>query len=791
MSPDDRNDWVEGVNRESSASSVDATVRNSSASEELVVPGGWKIEGRISEPQETGEADVYRVSRSGEHRAAKVYKKLGDNAEAIKPSKDLLEVVRTLESRNVVRIYKHGMLADGRYYELMEFCGGTTLKNLIRQAITEDRLREIVSQLAEALHALHQKGITHRDLKPANVLIRSLEPMDVALADFGISCFANSQPYRGAQQFTLLYASPSQLVGGVATSDDWWSLGMVILEAMWREHPLVGCGNDRQVIQYRQANLEVEVPERFGNHWEKLCSGLLQTRAADRWGYSKVVEWISLNIISINSIDCNAECPKCEKSQTISDGTGQYECNDCGSEFTLKLQCPQCENQLEVKKWGLSECPFCSEKFDSWQASSLEPQEEIIDESDQDTCTDVECPHCGEAQSISDGTGQYECNDCGSEFTLTLHCPKCKNQLEVDRWGLSKCPFCSEKFDSWQASSLEPQEEIIDESDQDTCTDVECPHCGEAQSISDGTGQYECNDCGSEFTLTLHCPKCKNQLEVDRWGLSKCPFCSEKFDSWQKSSLEFQEEGIDESEQDYEEGELSAGEERSIFVVKCRWIPAGGFVMGSPASEKGRDTDEVEHEVVLSHGFFLAETECTQAQWELVMENNPSKFKRPDRPVEGVSWDEAVEFCRKLTKKQRNEGLLPVGWEWRLPTESEWEYGARAGKKGLRHGKLEAVAWWSDNSGAGTHVVGEKQANPWGLHDMMGNVWEWCSDWYGEYPTGSVVDPMGPWSGSGRVIRGGSWVNDARDVRSALRDWGDPGLRLAALGFRPVFSSVR
>ena len=483
---------------------------------------------------------------------------------------------------------------------------------------------------------------------------------------------------------------------------------MVILEAMWREHPLVGCGNDRQVIQYRQANLEVEVPERFGNDWEKLCSGLLQTRAADRWGYSKVVEWIALIGFSINSIDCNVECPHCEKSQTINDGTGQYECNDCGSNFTLTLQCPQCKNQLEVEKWGLSECPFCSEKFDSWQASSLEPQEEIIDESDQDTCTNVECPHCGEAQSISDGTGQYECNDCGSEFTLTLHCPKCKNQLEVDRWGLSKCPFCSEKFDSWQ-----------------------------------------------------------------------------------KSSLEFQEEGIDESEQDYEEGELSAGEERSIFVVKCRWIPAGGFVMGSPASEKGRDTDEVEHEVVLSHGFFLAETECTQAQWELVMENNPSKFKRPDRPVEGVSWDEAVEFCRKLTKKQRNEGLLPVGWEWRLPTESEWEYGARAGKKGLRHGKLEAVAWWSDNSGAGTHVVGEKQANPWGLHDMMGNVWEWCSDWYGEYPTGSVVDPMGPWSGSGRVIRGGSWVNDARDVRSALRDWGDPGLRLAALGFRPVFSSVR
>ena len=309
MSTDNENDWVEGVNRESFASSVDATVRKSSDSEELIVPGGWKIESRISEPQETGEADVYRVSRSGEHRVAKVYRKLGDNAEAIKPSKDLLEVVRTLESRNVVRIYEHGMLADGRYYELMEFCEGRSLKGLIRQAITEDRLREMVRQLAEALHALHGKGVAHRDLKPANVLIRSLKPIDVALADFGISCFANSHPYRGAKQFTLLYASPSQLVGGVAISDDWWSLGVIVLEAMWREHPLAGCSNDIDDINYRHANLQIEVPARFGDEWKQLCNGLLEARATDRWGYQQVLDWIGSSTVGSGKQAANLTPP--------------------------------------------------------------------------------------------------------------------------------------------------------------------------------------------------------------------------------------------------------------------------------------------------------------------------------------------------------------------------------------------------------------------------------------------------------------------------------------------------
>jgi formylglycine-generating enzyme required for sulfatase activity len=234
-----------------------------------------------------------------------------------------------------------------------------------------------------------------------------------------------------------------------------------------------------------------------------------------------------------------------------------------------------------------------------------------------------------------------------------------------------------------------------------------------------------------------------------------------------------------------------AGTLSSFGGTECVWCPPGQFMMGSPLSELDRDSDEEQHEVVLTRGFFLSETECTQGQWEAVMGGNPSYFKGTERPVEQVSWEEAVEYCRKLTAKQRAEGILADGWEWRLPTEAEWEYAARAGTTGARYGKLDTIAWRDGNSGGEPHPVKQKTANAWGLYDMIGNVWEWCSDWYGGYPTGSVTDPTGPSSGSYRVSRGGSWGSGARYARSALRGGSDPGSRNGSQGFRPALSSVR
>lgn len=173
------------------------------------------------------------------------------------------------------------------------------------------------------------------------------------------------------------------------------------------------------------------------------------------------------------------------------------------------------------------------------------------------------------------------------------------------------------------------------------------------------------------------------------------------------------------------------------------------------------------------------------------MGGNPSNFKGDALPVENVSWTEAMEFCQKLTERERAARRLPDGYVYTLPTEAQWEYACRAGTTGEHAGALSAMAWYVQNSGNTTHAVGTKQANAWGLSDMHGNVLEWCADWYvNNLPGGSVTDPTGAGSGAFRVVRGGGWGHAALHCRSAFRVRFEPVFRHNNLGFRLALSSV-
>ena len=271
------------------------------------------------------------------------------------------------------------------------------------------------------------------------------------------------------------------------------------------------------------------------------------------------------------------------------------------------------------------------------------------------------------------------------------------------------------------------------------------------------------------------------------------------------------------------------------------YIPAGTFTMGSPSGELGRESDETQHSVTISRSFFLGQTEVTQGQWKALSGGiNPSYFQdttciygcastesaNDSGPAEQMDWYAAVAFANA---KSTAEGLTACytltgcadvanGWKdgihegctgdtyaglactgYRLPTESEWEYAARAGTSTATYlgnlsgrvtdctattaqANLDGIAWWCRNSQR-THAVGGKSANSFGLYDMLGNVWEWTGDWYGTYP-GTVTDPTGATTGSARVGRGGSGVNDARSARAAFRGYFTPAVRGDVLGFR-------
>lgn len=220
-----------------------------------------------------------------------------------------------------------------------------------------------------------------------------------------------------------------------------------------------------------------------------------------------------------------------------------------------------------------------------------------------------------------------------------------------------------------------------------------------------------------------------------------------------------------------------------LILVEAGRFQMGGFGIGAD--------EQPVHEVRFTQCFGLGQTEVTQSQYEAIMGNNPSRFKGARLPVERVSWEEAVIYCKRLTSRERAAGRLPAGFEYTLPTEAEWEYACRAGTRGGFAGHLDRMGWYEDNSSGTSHAVGQRQPNDWGFYDMHGNVWEWCSDGYGAYLGISVDDPSGTTNGAFRVLRGGGWRDIERNCRSALRGRATPASRGDILGFRVSLRSLK
>ena len=229
------------------------------------------------------------------------------------------------------------------------------------------------------------------------------------------------------------------------------------------------------------------------------------------------------------------------------------------------------------------------------------------------------------------------------------------------------------------------------------------------------------------------------------------------------------------------------------------WIPAGNFTMGSLDSDPDRQDNEMPaFSVVQSFGFWMGKYEVTQKLFSSVVGSNPSFFQSDETlPVDNVTWYDATNYCYLLNQSEKSAGRLPTGYAYRLPTEAEWEYASRAGSANrfefgsdLTYSIVGQYGWTLENSDNATHPVGLKKANTYGVYDMHGNVYEWCSDWFGTYVAGDKINPTGPIGGVDKVYRGGSWGDAASMSRCAARGGLDPSARLNSFGFRVVLAPV-
>jgi len=311
------------------------------------------------------------------------------------------------------------------------------------------------------------------------------------------------------------------------------------------------------------------------------------------------------------------------------------------------------------------------------------------------------------------------------------------------------------------------------------------PSSGSYRVIRGGNWKREARNCRSA-KRSRHAPIYKSHSVGFR-------LVSEDIDSENSSKKEKQSISSDSTEIENLEAKKLDGVSAEFGMDFVR-IEPGSFIMGSPLEEPGRSSDEKLHQVTLTQSIYIQTTEVTQKQWEAVMGNNPSGFSNcgDDCPVENVSWDDVQEFIRRLNNRESPE-------KYRLPTEAEWEYVCRAGtgtpfpfgrclstEQANYNGNYFLTGCSKGKNRKSTLPVASLKANAWGLYDMNGNVWEWCQDWYDEYPSDSVSDPSGPPTGSYRVCRGGSWKHEARKCRSANRNRYAPSFKGNNIGFRLV-----
>ena len=677
-----------------------------------------------------GMAEVYRAEdeRLGREVALKVLPpEFAWDPERVERFEREVRAAAGLTHANIVTVYEFGQ-GEGQNFYTMALMPGGDLKERIRAhpaGMPTAEARSVAGAMAVALDYAHRRGLVHRDVKPENILFG--EDGVPRLTDFGIARALGSGTRMTATGMSIgspHYMSPEQARGQTVDGrSDLYSLGVVLYEMLTGRLPFDAA--DSFAVAYSHINDPVPNLPRDLAQWQGVVDRLLAKSPEDRYGSAgELVQVLGASRLTLP--EARPMPPVARESDLISDAPPPVPVRPVMPEWTE----PVPTRQVGESGTRLVEPPKPRRTMDAAVAGAVLALAVV-------------------------GIGYLALRDTSD--------PK-------DERGSGGGGGAHVRTEPVRPAPVRPTQPANREQAQ--------------EPVGYGSLTLELDPSNARVTLPDVTPRYRPGVRL-REGFHRVVVRAEGYRDLTRIVTV---SGDTRVRIGLERRQMRAGTSRVFDGIEFVWIPAGEFRMGS-TGRYAYDDEKPVTRVRISRGYWLGKYEVTQGQWEGVMGGNPSRFENcgQDCPVERVSWNDVQAFIRKLNGRLGGE-------RYRLPTEAEWEYAARAGTTSDTYAGnvtdprgedpvLNRIAWYNENSGGRTHRVGRKTPNAFGLHDMMGNVWEWVGDWYGDYPGGTVTDPVGPASGSLRVSRGGSCGSNARFCRSANRSRNSPG-RGSNLGFR-------
>lgn len=650
---------------------------------------------------------------------------------------------------NIVSIYDVGFDQEA-YYMVMEYLPGGNLREKLKTGITDGaETFLILKQMASALEFAHNQGFVHRDIKPENILFRS--DGTAVLTDFGIARAVGSTTRltrTGMSIGTPHYMSPEQARGRELDGRaDIYSLGVVFYEMLTGDVPYEAEDSVAVAIKH----IQEPIPTLPGHlsRYQPLLNRMMAKDPSDRVpSGAELVGLIDevraggdISPPHVKTKPARGDRPSGRPAQRKSPARPA----DKDRPKPTSAKKPASSSNRPLLMLLLALLVVSAGLFvvltKNGRDSGAGGTPGVVD---QPTTTSGGQPTTKPEQEVSSG------QEAEKERKFQNYLAQAKKYYEsgdleqakrnIDLAGEIKTTTALTGLEQRIEAALQQQAEAARQRQAEADRQREVQADEAAWGIATSAGNIQAyQNYIAEYPSGRHIAEARQRLKVlaePRPG-----------QVWREP----------------------------VTGMEFVWIPAGEFQMGS---NTGYDDEKPVHRVALD-GFWMGRYEVTQGEWKKILSSNPSHFQSGDKyPIEEASWDDAHKFIGRLNSRS--------GQRFRLPTEAEWEYACRAGTTGDRYGDLEDIAWYAGNSGGKTHPVGQKRPNAWGLYDMLGNVWEWCSDRHETYASGFGRNPFAPSSGSFRVGRGGSWYDYARNVRSADRNGGRPSGRNSCLGFRLV-----